>query len=158
MKKSVYIETTIPSFYFEIRKQPEMVARRNWTREWWDHHSQKYELFTSAAVLEELIAGQYPGKIQVLELMRDINVLDVNEEIFEIVDAYIAYKAMPKDPKGDALHLAVASFYKCDFLLTWNCQHLANANKMRHVQGVNVMLGLWMPALITPMELTGGVK
>ena len=62
---------------------------------------------------------------------------------------------MPADPRGDALHLALASFYKCDFLLTWNCTHLANANKFGHIRRINVMLGLNVPLLVTPLELLG---
>ncbi|MDP5338855.1 MAG: DNA-binding protein, partial [Nodularia sp. (in: cyanobacteria)] len=62
---------------------------------------------------------------------------------------------MPKDPVGDALHLALASHHKCNFLLTWNCRHLANANKFSHIKRVNVMLGLYVPMLVTPLELIG---
>jgi hypothetical protein len=62
---------------------------------------------------------------------------------------------MPKYPLGDALHLAIASYYKCDFLLTWNCRHLANANKFGHIRQVNVMLGLYVPLLVTSLELMG---
>ncbi len=63
---------------------------------------------------------------------------------------------MPTDPAGDALHLALASYHKCDFLVTWNCRHLANANKIGHIRRVNTMLGLFVPALVTPLELLGG--
>jgi len=63
---------------------------------------------------------------------------------------------MPKDPVGDAMHLALATYYKCDFLLTWNCNHLANANKFGHIERVNAMLGLSTPRLVTPLELLGG--
>ena len=62
---------------------------------------------------------------------------------------------MPDDPVGDALHLALASYYKCDFLLTWNCRHLANANKFDHIRRINTLLGLFVPALVTPLELLG---
>ena len=62
---------------------------------------------------------------------------------------------MPRDPAGDALHLALASYHKCDFLLTWNCQHLANANKFGHIRRVNTLLGLFVPDLVTPLELLG---
>lgn len=62
---------------------------------------------------------------------------------------------MPANALGDALHLAVASFYQCHFLLTWNCKHLANANKFGHIQRINSMLGLYNPLLITPLELLG---
>jgi hypothetical protein len=63
---------------------------------------------------------------------------------------------MPADTKGDALHLALASYHNCDFLLTWNCQHLANANKFAHIRRINTLFGLFVPALITPFELLSG--
>jgi hypothetical protein len=62
---------------------------------------------------------------------------------------------MPNNPVGDALHLALASYHKCDFLLTWNCKHLANANKFHHIRRVNTILGLYAPLLVTPLELLG---
>lgn len=60
---------------------------------------------------------------------------------------------MPANPAGDALHLAVASVQRCDFLVTWNCRHLANANKFGHIRRVNTLLGLYVPTLVTPLEL-----
>ena len=60
---------------------------------------------------------------------------------------------MPKDELGDALHLAYSSYYKIDFLLTWNCNHLANANKKHHIQKINSRLNLFIPEIITPLEL-----
>ena len=62
---------------------------------------------------------------------------------------------MPADPVGDALHLALASVHKADYLVTWNCRHLANANKFDHIRRVNALLGLAVPALVTPLELMG---
>ena len=59
------------------------------------------------------------------------------------------------DRRGDALHLAIASYHKCNFLVTWNCAHLANANKFGHIRRVNTMLGLFVSALVTPLELLG---
>ena len=73
----------------------------------------------------------------------------------QIVQAYIQLKVMPADPAGDALHLALASYHKCDFLVIWNSQHLANANKFGHIRRVNTMLGLFVPAIVTPLELLG---
>lgn len=70
MKPSVYIETTIPSFYYEVRTAPEMIARRDWTREWWDHHRARYDVFTSEAVIEELEIGTFPGKTTRLPWLR----------------------------------------------------------------------------------------
>ena len=62
---------------------------------------------------------------------------------------------MPKDELGDALHLAIVSFHKMYFLLTWNCQHLANANKRDHIRRINERLKIFTPELVTPYELIG---
>jgi hypothetical protein len=85
-------------------------------------------------------------------LLKDVPVLAIEPAIAEIVQAYIRHRAMPANPAGDALHLAIASYYRCDFLLTWNCKHLANANKFAHIQRINVLLGLHNPRLVTPLE------
>jgi predicted nucleic acid-binding protein len=156
MGLKVYIETSIPSFYYEVRSEPDMVARRDWTRDWWDNHRQSYLLLTSEAVLDELDRGDYQSKDQAVALLRNLPLLAVDDPIAEIVEAYIRHKLMPQDPLGDALHLALASYHKCDFLLTWNCKHLANANKFDHIRRVNMLLGLYVPKLVTPLELLGG--
>ena len=69
---------------------------------------------------------------------------------------YIERRVMPNDPGGDALHLAVASYYRMDVLLTWNCRHLANPNKMGHIRAVNRELGLPTPLVTTPLNYVGG--
>jgi len=155
MKSRVYVETSIPSFYYEVRTEPEMVARRDWTRQFWDN-TDDYELLTSVAVIEELESGEFPQKQQSLALMSDLPFLPSALEIDEIVETYIRRMVMPADPAGDARHLALASYHRCDFLLTWNCKHLANANKFGHIRRVNVMMDLFVPLLVTPLELLGG--
>lgn len=152
----MYVETTIPSFYHETRAAPEIVARRQWTRQWWNSAANHYELVTSPAVLDELAGGPPERSAEWLALVRDLPLLPVELAIAEIAQAYVQHKVMPADPAGDALHLALASYHKCDFLVTWNCQHLANANKFGHIRRVNTMLGLYVPALVTPLELLGG--
>ncbi len=152
--ETIYIETTIPSFYYEARPEPEMVARRNWTREWWaERGSREFDLVTSQAVIDELSRGRFPGRENALKLVKGLELLPIRAEIEEIVAAYISHSLMPRDAVGDALHLALASFYGCDYLLTWNCKHLANANKYRHIRRINVMLDLVTPGLVTPLEL-----
>ncbi len=150
-----YVETTIPSFYHEVRTAPDIVARREWTRQWWGIATGRYELVTSAVVLEELGNGPPEYSANWLALVCDLPLVTVEPAIGEIVQAYIRHYLMPAAP-GDALHMALASFHKCDFLVTWNCQHLANANKFGHIRRVNTLLGLFVPALVTPLELLGG--
>ncbi len=156
VSESVYIETTIFSFYHDRRTAPAVVAMREWTRDWWNNHSHGYELITSTAVLAELETGELPHRDDALTMAQGIPAIPAEAEIAEIVEAYIKYKVMPRDPLGDALHLALASFHKSDYLLTWNCKHLANANKFSHIRRVNTLLGLPVPALVTPLELMGG--
>ncbi len=148
-------ESSPPSLGCEARPRADMVARRDWTREWWDEQLAAYDGYTSEAVLEELQGGSFPGKKDALKLMNGLPLLEINEPIADIVEAYISHQVMPEDPTGDALHLAIASFHKCDFLATWNCRHLANANKFGHIRRVNALLGLFVPALVTPLELLG---
>ncbi len=157
MRQRVYIETSIPSFYHTMRTDPESVARMHWTRQWWSTHADSSELLSSAAVIAELQRGA-SGKVQArLALLSNVELLEIRNEVREIVRIYIQRRVMPNDPTGDALHLALASHYRVDVLLTWNCQHLANPNKMEHIRLVNYELGLPMPVLTTPLNyLSGG--
>ena len=157
MNRPVYIETTIPSFYYEVRTEPEMLARRVWTREWWDDYRSNFDLVTSEAVIDEMERGDFPNKQEALALIEKVPLVDIEDAIADIVDAYIKHHVMPADPAGDALHLALASFHRCDFLLTWNCRHLANANKFAHIRRINGILGLFVPVLVTPLELLGEI-
>ena len=160
-KPRVYVETTIPSFYHEERTAPDIVARREWTRRWCIQLPRRQCARSLRdghlpAVLDELAGGIPERSTKRLALVRDLPILPVESAIAEIVQAYIRHKLMPADPGGDALHLALASYHKCDFLVTWNCRHLANANKFGHIRRVNAMLGLFVPASVTPLELLGG--
>lgn len=155
MTARAYVETSIPSFYFEARTEPEMVARRTWTRHWWDSAPATTHLVTSLAVVDELQRGDFPTRQDCLGLISTLPVVSVDEPILEIVQAYVQHRVMPADPLGDALHLALASYHRCDFLVTWNCKHLANANKFGHIRRINALLGLYNPSLVTPLELLG---
>ena len=130
-----------------------MVARRDWTRQWWNRACVACELVTSPPVIDELERGGFPSREECLRLIAPLPLLAVEQPVLEIVQAYIAHQVMPRSPVGDALHLALASFHRCDFLVTWNCKHLANASKFAHIRRVNALLGLFVPSLVTPLEL-----
>lgn len=121
MKPRVYVETSVPSFYHEVRREPEMVARRDWTRRWWNSANKSCELVTSSAVVEELEGGNFPSREDCLDLIASLRLVAIEPTITEIVETYVARRVMPANPVGDALHLALASFHRCDFLVTWNC-------------------------------------
>lgn len=88
-----------------------------------------------------------------LKFISGIRVLPSDGKIIDIAQIYLSNYLMPLTLKGDALHLAYTSFYKIDFLLTWNCNHLANANKRKHIRVINTSLNLIVPEIITPLEL-----
>lgn len=130
-----------------------MVARRDWTRHWWDKCASRYDLVTSEGVVAELQEGEYATQAAAVDLVADLPQLEVVDDVANIIDVYLANHLMPSERLGDALHLALASYHKCDFLLTWNCTHIANANKFEHIRIINTRLGLFVPALVTPMAL-----
>lgn len=154
-KPRVYVETTIPSFYHTTRTGRFATVRRDLTRRWWNGAASQYELVTSEAVLDELADGDYPSRQAAEALIKDLRLLEITDEIADTVQAYFRHRLMPANPRGDALHLALASHHECEFLLTWNCRHLANANKFGHIRRVNDLLGLFVPTLATPLELLG---
>ena len=154
MSKLIYVETTIPSFYSETRTAINIEARRQWTREWWAKPKPDQQLVTSAIVFEEL--EKIPDAVrreESLALVRALEELEYTRAVAEIAEVYLHHKLMPAEALGDADHLALASFYNCDILVTWNCKHLANANKTGHIHRVNALLGLRTPFLVTPLEL-----
>ena len=127
-----------------------MLARRESTQQWWREEAPHFDLCTSAFVVGELRQGEYPGKAEALCLVEELPLLEVVPEIEEIASVYVGRSLMPQGDMGDAYHLAIASYYGINFLLTWNCRHLANASKSHHLRIVNVELGLYVPTITTP--------
>jgi len=108
--------------------------------------------------LTELNRGNYPHKADVLRLVEELSILDIPSDIGKIVQIYVERNIMPKNDVGDAFHLVLTSYYKIDFLLTWNCRNLANARKFYHIRLVNTQLGLFVPQIITPEQLLRVLK
>jgi hypothetical protein len=152
MSPTVYVGTTIPSYYFDAR--PSIAADIERTRVWWDVERFHYECFISGVVLDELSEGSYPAKSDALRLVSELPILANQQEIAELAKIYQLRKVMPRPPVRDALHVAAASYYRMEYMLTWNCQHVANANKMKHLQTINFALGYPLPRICTPNMLT----
>ena len=151
MKKKVYLDTTIPSYYHDDRKETAFLIQT--TRDWFHNKADDYDIYVSPATLVEASTGEYRKKRQVLTFITKWKSLPASPLLDQIVDAYISNHLMPRDLGGDALHLAYASLYKMDFLMTWNCDHLANANKRQQIRIINNRLGLYVPEIVTPLEL-----
>ena len=156
MQKRIYIETTIPSSYYTLRTDEESLIRQKLTRQWWDEYAELFILTSSSAVETELRQGTGRTTQDRLALLAGFEIFVSSIEILQIAQIYIDRLIMPKEPQGDALHLAFASFHKVDAILTWNCTHLANPNKFDFITRINRELGLTTPELKTPHDYFGG--
>ena len=128
MAFSVYLETTIPS-YLTAWRSPElsMAAKQQTTRKWWDERREQFDLFISDAVLLEASGGDSDAAKRRLEMLNGIPVLTPKLESDELVVALIDRLALPDRAITDAVHIAICVVHGIDFLLTWNCTHIANA-------------------------------
>lgn len=151
MRKSVYLDSTILSYLFDERESIKMYV--DITKKWWDQERQNFDVWISEETIAELSKGDYPNKTKIIECMSQISVLPSDAFLVSIAQVYLKNYLMPQTLTGDALHLAYASYYKIDFLLTWNCNHLANANKKQHIRIINSRIDLFTPEIITPLEL-----
>lgn len=157
MRPAVYLDSTIPSYWLDPESQdPVYLARHLSTRRWWQTiHG--YRVFISQVVIDELQEGRADRATQRLELVQEIQLLDINPDCSQAAKFYAQHFAMPGKNVRDALHLALASFYRIDYLLTWNLAHLANARKRRHIEALNMILGFATPIICTPEELLADV-
>jgi predicted nucleic acid-binding protein len=152
MRKTIYLDSTIPSYLFDQRDSIREFIEL--TKKWWIEERERFRVVISDATIIEVSKGNHPYKEQILrECIPGLEVLPAHERLEEIVRVYIGNHLMPGGATGDAVHLAYASFYKADFLMTWNCNHLANANKKQHIAVINTRLKLAIPEIVTPMEL-----
>ena len=154
-QQCVYIETTIPSFYYTLRTDVESLARQSWTRKWWEQYADQCILVSSTAVIEELRKGSTDKTQDRIDLVESLEILTVTNEIDQIAETYVNQLIMPQGLFGDAHHVALASFYDVDVLLTWNCKHIANLNKTHRIRQINSELGLPTPELVTPLNYSG---
>lgn len=148
MEKTIYLDSTIFSFYYDER--PDFAYHRTTTVKWWTEQRMFYNLYTSLFVLREVEQPIYPNWEKVTALAQGLPLLEFEPEIKGIIKVYLENRIMPKDDAGDAAHLAIASYYGLDYLLTWNCKHLANANKFEAIRHINLKIGLLTPAIVTP--------
>ena len=156
MASSVYIETTIPS-YLTAWRSPElsMAAKQQTTRQWWDERREHFELFISDAVLLEASGGDPDAAKRRLEILDGIPVLSPQPEAAEIALSLIDRLALPERAIADAAHIAICVVHGMDYLLTWNCTHIANATYQPIINDVCGAFGYLMPVICTPDQLMG---
>jgi len=154
MAASIYLETTIPS-YLTAWRSPELVmaARQEITRDWWDNRRSEFDLFVSQLVIDEASAGDADAVARRLAALEDIPLIEAQPGTDELVDALIRDLALPKRAAADALHIALTVVNGIDYLLTWNCTHIANAANRPIIEWACTSLGYVPPVICTPEEL-----
>jgi len=154
MKPSVYIETTIIS-YLTAKPSRDLVtaAHQQITTEWWTDVRPQVDCYVSPFLIDEASRGDAIYAQKRLDEIVDFTVLAVNEEIEVLAQEYFAALQIPEKAKIDAFHLAVAAWHKMDYLLSWNCKHIASGRVQKMMQEINARLGVHTPIACTPEEL-----
>lgn len=155
MKAKVYVETTVVS-YLTARKTGNLVvaAHQTLTRRWWKRR-QRFKLYCSQSVLGEARAGDASAARRRLAALKGLPLLDINDAVKNLAVAIAKAAGLPKKANEDALHIAVATVHGMEYLLTWNCKHIANAEIRNVVAAVAYENGYGTPVICTPEELMG---
>lgn len=154
--ETVYIETSVISYLASRPSRDLIVAgHQQISRDWWMLHRSYFDCFVSQAVLDEVAPGNTDQAKSRLDLIADLQVLEATNESELLVNAIMASGALPLRAMADAGHIAVATVSKMNYLLTWNCKHLANAQIIRRIATICNDNGFDMPLICTPEELSG---
>jgi hypothetical protein len=125
------------------------------TQDWWDNRRSEFECSVSQVVIDEASVGD-PTEVQKrLAIISGLPSLAITEDANALTQAIMAAGVLPPHLVRDAAHVAVAAVHTIDYLLTWNCKHLANAQIVRRIAVVCEKLGRKMPIICTPEELMG---
>ena len=153
MKPRVYVETTIISYLAAPRSRNLIVrAHQELTRRWWRRRA-AFEVFASPLVVEEAGRGDVAARVRRRRFLRNLPLLEINDGTRALARQLLASGPLPAQAEGDALHIGVAAVHGMEYLVTWNCRHIANANKTKHLEVLNQGMGLPVPRLITPHQL-----
>ena len=151
---TVYLETTIVS-YLTARPSRDLVvaAQQEVTRTWWAGALPRFRPFISPVVLEEASAGDPEAARRRLEAISSFAVLPIEPGVEELAGRYYEAISLPGRARADSLHLALAAWHGVDFLVSWNCTHIASGRVRRILESVNRELRIRMPEICTPHEL-----
>ena len=156
MKPRVYIETTVIS-YLAARQTRDLIvaARQEITWEWWQENRSGFELYVSQHVLREAGAGDTDAARRRLEIVDGFPRLELKPEVLALAHRLVESGPIPANAAEDALHISLATVHGMDYLLTWNCRHIANATIRNSVTEIANNEGYQCPVICTPGELLG---
>lgn len=156
MRPTVYVETTIPS-YLTAWPSRDLVraAHQQITREWWARRDE-FELYSSRLVVQECQAGDARAAAERLAGLAGLPLLEEDEATATLATALVREVPLPERATADALHIAIAAVNGMDYLLTWNCKHIANVTLRPQIEAVCRAAGFEPPLICTPEELPDG--
>jgi predicted nucleic acid-binding protein len=156
VKPSVYIETTVIS-YLTARPSRDLIvaAHQQITNDWWEKRRTDYDVFVSEFVLKEANKGDKKAAQKRMEILSKISLLKVDDEITQLGISFIRNGHLPKKATEDALHIAIATVHQMDYLVTWNCKHIANAQIYKTLRNIAAANNYELPIICTPEELLG---
>lgn len=149
-KQKLYFDTSVPSNFYDTYPA-EQVAM---TRLFWNETLSLFKPYISPVTLQEIKnTPKLVKRQQILNLVNTFSVLREAKEVVLIAEDYINNHLIPKQNISDAFHVAFASFYKIDYLVTWNIKRMASPESRNRIFGFNVSKNLFIPIIATPQEL-----
>jgi hypothetical protein len=153
-KSKVYIETTIVSYLTALPSRDlVLAAHQELTFEWWGRR-ERFDLYASEAVIQEAAAGHPESAARRLAALEACTIIAVNAQVADLARTLLAAHALPAKAMVDALHVAAAAVHGIDYLLTWNCKHIAHAATRGIIDKACRGAGVEPPTICTPEELT----
>lgn len=152
--KTVYLETTYISYLVAPPSRDLIVAaHQQITNDWWTNQKMKYECYISEIVIDEASAGDKNEIKKRLAIIDKLMLLELTEEANELTKAILNSGVIPQKAVRDAAHIAVATVHEANYLLTWNCKHIANAHILKKIEKICTTSGFEMPIVCTPENL-----
>lgn len=150
----VYLDASVISYYTARLSGDDVIgAYQQTTRDWWRDERPKHELFVSRLVIAEISRGDEVEAEKRLRLIEDIPRLDIVPEAEALAKRFVDSRTLPPNAADDALHLAISVLHRIEFLLTWNCKHLANPMIRRKLDDVCRSAGHEPATICTPFDL-----
>ncbi len=151
MRPTVYVETSVIS-YLTSRPSRDLVvaAHQELTREWWALARGNYDLVISSVVIEEISRGDKDAVAKRLAVIAGLPVLGADQAVASLALEYQQMLEVSEQAEADLYHIACAVVFELDYLVTWNCAHIANANSAKRIAMYNAEHNRFMPMIVTP--------
>jgi len=130
-----------------------IAAHQELTSQWWEQRARTFDLVVSELVQEEAGQGDPIASDERLAVIAEFPILTISDEAVLLADQLVSSGPIPRSSAADALHIAVAAVNGIDYILTWNCKHLANAVHRNRIEALVEEVGYACPVICTPEEL-----